>query len=91
LDYRYVFVVGGCLNWSVEKEVDMDLKQAVGISDDEAITMLVAVGHLPERLAVAQSVRAPVEDVLVEADGLAQQHIATSRKAASIRAPFPGD
>lgn len=53
-----------CLNWSVEYEVDRALKNAVGIDDSESIIMMIAVGHLPENLKVAQSNRRNIQEVL---------------------------
>jgi nitroreductase len=54
-----------CLNWSVERQADQELRQVAGISDAEAVMMMIAVGHLPETLKVAQSPRKPLRDVLV--------------------------
>lgn len=54
-----------CLNWSVERSVDKALKKATNIKDSESIIMMIAVGHLPEELRVAQSPRKPVKEVLV--------------------------
>lgn len=54
-----------CLNWSVEPDVDRAFKTAAGIPDDQAVIMLLAVGHLPERFRVAKSMRRPLEDVLI--------------------------
>lgn len=53
-----------CLNWSVEPEADRALKQRAGIASDQQIIMLIAVGHLPDQLTVAQSPRRPIEQVL---------------------------
>ena len=54
-----------CLNWSVFYEVDIALKKAVGISNADSIIMMIAVGHLPEKLKVAQSTRKNLEEVLI--------------------------
>jgi nitroreductase len=53
-----------CLNWSVEPQTDSAFKRAAGIPEDQAIIMLLAVGHLPERFRVAISARRPLEDIL---------------------------
>lgn len=53
-----------CLNWSVEPVTDMALKRAAGIPAGHAVIMLLAVGHLPEELRVAQSPRRPLAEVL---------------------------
>jgi nitroreductase len=59
------FGIGSCcLNWSVEPEVDQALKRVSGIPGDHAVIMLLAIGHLPETLRVAQSPRRPLKDVL---------------------------
>lgn len=54
-----------CLNWSVERQVDQELRRVAGISDAEAVMMMIAVGHLPETLKVAQSPRKQLGEVLV--------------------------
>lgn len=54
-----------CLNWSVAPATDRAFKEAAGIADDQSIIMLLAVGHLPERLRVARSERRPLDEVLV--------------------------
>lgn len=53
-----------CLNWSVEPESDRALRQAAGLPDNISIIMLLAVGHLPEALRVAQSPRRPLAEVM---------------------------
>ncbi|ACB53902.1 unknown [Crocosphaera subtropica ATCC 51142] len=54
-----------CLNWSVEHTVDQQLREAVGINDSQAVIMMIAVGHLPDELKVAQSPRKKIEEVLI--------------------------
>lgn len=53
-----------CLNWSVEPSVDQAFKKAAGLPENLAITMLLAVGHLPAQFAVAQSPQRPLDQVL---------------------------
>ncbi|MRR49946.1 MAG: nitroreductase family protein [Rhodocyclaceae bacterium] len=55
-----------CLNWSVEPAVDRAFKAAAGIPDDQAVILLLAVGHLPERFRVAVSARRELEDVMFQ-------------------------
>ena len=57
-----------CLNWNVTKEDDLPMRAAAGIPDNEVVITMLAVGHLPEELRVAQSPRRPVEDVLIYGD-----------------------
>ncbi|MGQ9370032.1 nitroreductase family protein [Azospirillum sp. ST 5-10] len=58
--------LGTCmLNWSVVKETDRAMRAAAGIPDNEVVIMMIAVGHLPERLSVAHSHRKPLDEVLV--------------------------
>lgn len=52
-----------CLNWSVEPHVDRSFKAASGIPEGQSIIMLVAVGHIPEKLRVAASARRPFNEV----------------------------
>jgi nitroreductase len=52
-----------CLNWSVEKESDQKLRGVAGIAPSENVIMLIAVGHLPDRLRVAYSPRKPLEQI----------------------------
>lgn len=54
-----------CLNWSVVYERDLALKKAVRIDDSESIIMMIAVGHLPDELKVAQSARKTLKEVLI--------------------------
>lgn len=53
-----------CLNWSVERKHDIQLRNVTGIPESESIIMLIAVGHLPSNLRVAQSPRKPLSEVL---------------------------
>lgn len=54
-----------CLNWSVDWFTDRRLRRAISLPPYERVIMLIAVGHLPERLRVARSTRVPVEDIVV--------------------------
>lgn len=54
-----------CLNWSVEPDVDRAFKREAGIPADDAVIMLLAVGHLRETFSVARSERRPLHEVLV--------------------------
>lgn len=53
-----------CLNWSVEPDADTAIRQVAGIPQDHAVIMLLAIGHIPSDLLIAQSPRRPLEDVL---------------------------
>ena len=53
-----------CLNWSVEKLFDKELHEVADIPSSEAVIMMIGVGHLPDKLTVAQSCRKPIEEVL---------------------------
>jgi len=53
-----------CLNWSVERERDAHVHEVGAIPDTEVVIMMIAVGHLPEVLNVAQSVRRPLDEVM---------------------------
>ncbi|WP_029007574.1 nitroreductase family protein [Azospirillum halopraeferens] len=58
--------LGTCmLNWSVVKETDRAMRATAGIPDNEVVIMMIAVGHLPETLSVAHSLRKPLEEVLI--------------------------
>ncbi|MBE9209870.1 nitroreductase family protein [Nostoc sp. LEGE 06077] len=54
-----------CLNWSVEFQIDEKLRNISGIKDSELIIMMIAVGHLPTKLKVAQSPRKKLHDVMI--------------------------
>jgi nitroreductase len=57
--------LGACmLNWSVEKGQDEALRAAFAIPEQEVVIMMMAVGHMPERLRVARSPRRPLKSVL---------------------------
>jgi nitroreductase len=53
-----------CLNWNVTKEDDRLMRTAVGIPDNEVVITMLAVGHLPDTLIVAESPRRPIDEVL---------------------------
>lgn len=54
-----------CLNWSVKMETDQGMRAAAGIPDSHAVIMLIAVGHYPAHLRVAQSPRKQLGDIVV--------------------------
>jgi nitroreductase len=53
-----------CLNWSKTAEDDRRMRAHLELDADRLIIMFIAVGHLPERLNVAESVRRPLSEVL---------------------------
>jgi nitroreductase len=54
--------VGACpLNWMVPSSLDVALRSILSIPPNEKVVMIIAVGHIPEKLRVAKSVRYPVE------------------------------
>lgn len=53
-----------CLNWSVDPNTDRSLKELTKIPPSHAVIMLIAVGHIPEKLSVARSERRPMQEVL---------------------------
>lgn len=55
-----------CLNWSMEYQRDLELKRFLKMPQSETVIMLLAVGALPEELAVAESRRKPLDEVLVQ-------------------------
>ena len=55
-----------CLNWSLTSDRDQQARQVFSIDDSEAISMIIAVGHIPETLKVAASPRLPVAEVMRE-------------------------
>ena len=54
-----------CLNWNVTREDDEPMRAAVGIPDNEVVITMLAVGHLPERIQVAESPRRPLDEVRI--------------------------
>ncbi|WP_419909008.1 nitroreductase family protein [Hoeflea sp.] len=65
--------LGACfLNWSVEKEQDLALRQRVGIPDNEIVITMMSAGHLKERFRVPVSARKPLRAVLALNPPLAQ-------------------
>lgn len=59
--------LGACpLAWSMRPKQDREMRRALGIPDNEAVIMMISVGHLPDELAVAKSHRMPLEHFLVE-------------------------
>lgn len=57
--------LGACaLNWCVDQATDKKLHDRIGIPENEAVIMFIAVGNLPDRLEVAASSRKPLEEIL---------------------------
>ena len=54
-----------CLNWCAELSAERKLRAVAEIPHHEAVIMMIAIGHLPESLDVAQSVRKPLDDVRI--------------------------
>jgi nitroreductase len=53
-----------CLNWSVRRAVDHQMKRLIHLPDAEVIIMLIAVGHYPPHFHVTRSPRKPLRDIL---------------------------
>lgn len=60
-----------CLNWSVEKAADRNLRKVTNIPDSECVIMMISIGHLPDKFVVAQSHRKPLDKVRIR--GLRKQ------------------
>lgn len=57
--------LGTCpLNLSISNKTERELKEVTGIPDSEVFMMMIAVGHIPEKLRVAWSPRRNTEKVL---------------------------
>lgn len=52
-----------CLNWSKSAPPDRAMRELIKIPTPEVIIMLMAVGHLPDKLSVARSERPPLDSV----------------------------
>lgn len=53
-----------CLNWSVEYDMDLNVRQKAEINPSESIIMFIAIGHLPQNLKVAISNRKNLDHYL---------------------------
>lgn len=59
--------LGTCmLNWSAPFWRDRAMRKGLDIPDHEAVITMMAVGHLPDSIELAQSARPPVDDILSE-------------------------
>ncbi|TBW32971.1 nitroreductase family protein [Siculibacillus lacustris] len=57
---------GACmLNWSVDFDRDRAMKRNLGIPDNEAAIMMIAVGVIPSELKVAQSWRKTLQETAI--------------------------
>lgn len=57
--------LGACfLNWSVEKETDIALRERLEIPDNELVITFMSAGHLKDRFNVPVSARKPLDMVL---------------------------
>lgn len=54
-----------CLNWSMEFQQDMKLKNFIKMPQSETIIMIIAIGALPPELLVAESCRKDLSEVMV--------------------------
>ncbi len=57
-----------CLNWNVTKSQDAPMRKGVGIPANEMVITMLAVGHIPDVLEVAESPRRPLSEVLLFRD-----------------------
>jgi len=58
-------LVSCCLNWSKEPTVDRLSRRVLGITPEETIVLLIAVGKPLEEFAVPVSARRPLEEIVV--------------------------
>ena len=73
--------LGACpLNWSVEKETNEALRKTAQLDEQDATIMLIAVGHLPDNLCVAQSPRKSLDEVIFFPDAPTQPSQRTEQK-----------
>ncbi|MCK5266691.1 MAG: nitroreductase family protein [Spirochaetes bacterium] len=57
--------LGACaLNWAVEKDRDIALRNILSIPDSEVVAMMILLGHVPEVVKVACSPRYNLEEVV---------------------------
>lgn len=54
-----------CLNWSKERQADIQLRQAFPLNNADQVIMMIAVGILPDSLRVAFSARRSLDEVLL--------------------------
>lgn len=63
----HYYQLGSCiLNWSVSSKKDLAAREILSLSASETLVALLAVGPLPDTVAVAASPRKPLEEVLIE-------------------------
>lgn len=66
--------LGACpLAWTTDAATDRKTRKQIGIPDNEAIILMIAVGHLPDQLSVARAHRMPIEDFLVSHPSLKER------------------
>lgn len=57
--------IGSCpLNWMVMPARDRELRRLLGLRESETVIMLIAAGHIAEKVRIAQSARRAVNDIL---------------------------
>ncbi len=57
-------LVSCCLNWSKNKEIDIQFKNKFDIPESHSIIMLLSVGYPKEEFLVAESWRKPIDTIL---------------------------
>lgn len=56
--------LGTCpLNLALDSDVDRELKQEINIPDNQVLIMMIAVGHIPEKVPVAASKKLNIDEV----------------------------
>ncbi|MFC6334892.1 nitroreductase family protein [Paenibacillus septentrionalis] len=57
--------LGTCpLNLALDSDLDMELKKEIDIPENQVLIMMIALGHIPEKLPVAASKKLAIEEVV---------------------------
>jgi nitroreductase len=54
-----------CLNWSVDRDADEELREAIGIAECDVVLMMIAVGNLADQFLVARSERRDISKIMI--------------------------
>ena len=61
----HYYGLGSCaLNWCVMNKENRKLRKAANIEYSHTVSMMIGVGHMPDKIKIPHSKRKPLEDII---------------------------